>query len=114
MDVFYSSDQFEGSSKDQLESYQIIVQFCNTHVLQILEILRKGYCFTDHALLPEKQFCPQKSGNLIQTSFFTPLSFLLENLKVKRTVEGENNITFLFHSCMYIHCSKSSPFFQVQ
>jgi hypothetical protein len=29
-------------------------------------------------------------------------------------VEGENNITFLFHSCMYIHCSKSSPFFQVQ
>jgi hypothetical protein len=29
-------------------------------------------------------------------------------------VDGENNITFHFHSCRYIHCSKCSPFFQVQ
>jgi len=56
--------------------------------LQILEILRKGYCFVDHALLPEKQFSPQKSSNLILTSFFTLLSFLLENLNEKKTVMG--------------------------
>jgi hypothetical protein len=63
--------------------------FATPMFLQILEILWKGYCLVDHALLPEKQFSPQKSGNLIQTSFFTLLSFLLENLKEKNCGWGE-------------------------
>lgn len=64
--------------------------------LQIFEILWKGYCFVDHALLPEKQFSPQKSGNLIQTSFFTLLSFLLKNLKEKKLWMGRITLLSTF------------------
>jgi hypothetical protein len=64
--------------------------------LQILEIIWKGYSFVDHALLPEKQFSPQKSGNLIQTSFFTLLSFLLKNLKAKKLWMGRTTLLSSF------------------